>query len=112
MTPETLLALRASIRHWEENILAEDPTKINIHWTGCALCALFLNRQEETCLCCPVAEATGADVCAKTPWMNIHAHLEVWRIRPASHTFRDGFRRGAKEMLSLLQSLLPPETAP
>lgn len=54
MKPNTLAALKESIRHWEENLAETDVSAIATGDADCALCQLFL---ENDCRGCPVKMA-------------------------------------------------------
>ena len=75
MNKKTLEALKASIRHWEENLATDDPGKASTHAFYCALCRLF---SDDDCAGCPVAEAV-AENCWDTPFSAASRGINKWR---------------------------------
>jgi hypothetical protein len=100
MNPETLKALKASIRHWERILIGTD---IEIGPKHCALCRKFRRYRLPSggCCKCPVCRRTGFYACNETPyrdfasaWVFPHKHNESTIIL-------------AWKELEFLRSLLP-----
>ena len=112
MHKHTLTALKASIKHWEENVAAENPKDSNAHGSSCPLCRVFI---KDTCKGCPVKLETGFDYCEKTPWRLASTARVNWfyaRINPRPSTENIGrskqkWRSAAQAELDFLKSLLP-----
>lgn len=68
-------ALRASVKHWEENVAAKTPEEATPYASACALCNTFWQR----CQGCPVAEAVGDTNCRKTPYAKAAIAHESWK---------------------------------
>ena len=126
MDEKTETALRASIKHWEENVAAEKPSEASALGSSCALCIKFNNR--DGCEGCPVAEA-GHPACAGSPWEDAYETLALWRAAvanekeghiglgaaiaamvPASTEAPENWRKAAQAELDFLRSLLPGES--
>ena len=75
MNKKTLEALKASIRHWEENLATDDPLKASSKGTDCALCWLFFDKG---CFGCPV-NYTGAIKCWDTPFDAAAYGISKWK---------------------------------
>jgi hypothetical protein len=101
MDDRTLEALKASIRHWEENVAAETPDAASVSATRCSLCTAF---PDEGCTGCPVRERTGQSECVDTPYYDAQPALWDWRHNQGS---RERFRTAAQAELDFLKSLLP-----
>jgi len=102
MKKATLTALKASIKHWEENAEIADLDEAKISIGDCALCGQFFYFGG--CGGCPVAERTGKNRCQGTPYSRA-VNAEKTNDLPA-------FIKAAKAEIAFLKSLLPPETAP
>jgi hypothetical protein len=102
MKPETLVALKTSIQHWEEMSNITSLNEIKIGARHCALCQLFNTPDDscrETCVGCPVSARTGTTFCLNTP------HEKA--LGGAIKRDLSVFIAAAKEELAFLKSLLP-----
>lgn len=104
MNKATLKALRASIKHWEENVAAETPENASVDAAYCALCRKFY--KDHLCIGCPVMTNTGFSCCENSPYENANDKLYDWEIGGS----RANWRRAAKKELEFLKSLLPQES--
>jgi hypothetical protein len=104
MTPEALTALRASIKHWQDNVAAETPDDASIAAGDCALCDAF--HDEGQCTGCPVFNLTGKPQCRKTPYANASFWFEAWEDNPSIKNITE-WRKAAQAELDFLISLLP-----
>ena len=111
MNKHTLTALKASIKHWEENVAAENPKDSNAHGSSCPLCLVF---NKETCTGCPVKLETGFDRCDRTPWARAYSAWYDWlcsTIETLSaitiQRRKQKWRMAARAELKFLKSLLP-----
>lgn len=107
MNSETLKALKASIRHWKENVAKAKKELLRIDdvmASACPLCIRFgikcISGKEK----CPVAEKSKVLVpfacgCNNTPWIKINEALCSY-----NNTF---VVLTARAELKFLQSLLP-----
>ncbi len=59
MPPATLTALKASIKHWQENVNAERPEDAKFGISNCPLCDVFYG---EGCYGVPLATKRNADI--------------------------------------------------
>lgn len=104
----TLTALKASIRHWEENVAAETPGKVKLGSRDCALCRAFQTwsrGQTSNCAGCPVAAKTGQHGCEGTPYRDaVFAH-DKWDDAGD----KNAWRTAAQAELDFLRSLLPEQ---
>ncbi len=103
MSRATLRALKASIRHWQDNVEAEMPQQASTGESGCALCANFI---AEECQGCPVKQKTGRKYCDRSPYRRARAAYVKWAEYNSlvNHT---KFRAAAQAELDFLRSLLP-----
>lgn len=101
MNDETLAALRASIRHWEENVEAATPWRARLGITHCALCLKFYSQG---CVGCPVSEKTNKPSCRGTPYEEARTAHNLWQNSSEHHTT---WKRAAEAELAFLRSLLP-----
>jgi hypothetical protein len=111
MDAETRAALEASIKHWEENVSAEQAWETSVGPSKCALCALFsaqLTTTENHCGGCPVAEAVGEISCEGTPYLKAVSARIDWLMSPSGGTKRQ-WREAAQAELDFLISLRPKE---
>lgn len=124
MTPKTLVALRASITHWQD--IVDDPDNAKLGFDHCALCQEFHPstspiRQEAyqkdssvMCLGCPVREATGQHGCLGSPYDQAELLApDGWPEDASAETLvakRQDFLWAARKELAFLKSLLPPGT--
>lgn len=102
MDDETLTALQASIKHWDDNAKAEAPGDASADADDCALCGLFFRRG---CLGCPVAEKTGNECCEGSPYWVAYEALRDWKKDGTVNG--DTFRAAAAAERDFLISLLP-----
>lgn len=108
MDEKTLEALKASIRHWEENVAAETVDKASTFAEDCELCEEFQLTAMGGCPDCPVMIATGFPFCRQTPYWKAVASYDFWGCDPHNAESRDAFRKAAQAELDFLRSLLPP----
>lgn len=106
MNQETLAALDASIKHWEENARADDFEAAKIGSVHCALCRMFCRRLEiVNCHGCPVMDATGEYSCAGTPYYRTaDAYTEWCDDKPGAEA---RFHAAAGDMTSFLKAIRP-----
>jgi hypothetical protein len=118
MDERTLKALRASIKHWEENAAATHWSEADVAGTSCALCDEFYDWPSDDYPCCggcPVAEKTGYAGCNGSPYYSASFAFYRW---PHRHNEGQGeaaakeFRRAAQAELDFLRSLLPEGVEP
>lgn len=105
MEKSTLIALKKSIKHWEDNVKAETVDQASISSWDCALCRAF-----EGCEGCPVMESTGDPQCDGTPYH--FARIKFFDWRRGGDIKLEEWRRAAQKELDFLRSLLPNETQP
>lgn len=105
MNAETLKALRKSIEHWEANSMAETPDGVSTGSDACALCGLFFKN---SCAFCPVAVATGCEVCEETPYDMAAYYSEHWKVLNTPEN-KLAFQRAAREEVNFLRALVPAE---
>ena len=110
MDAQTLEALKASIRHWRDNVAAEKSDNVRIEAEACALCDRFFRW--DSCTGCPVSRKTGISRCRQTPYGAASNALEFWDDHPDDTAARNAWRAAAQAELDFLISLLPEgETA-
>jgi hypothetical protein len=102
MKPETLAALKESIKHWERLATGKRKENESIFYPDCALCSLFYHN-EPACVGCPVMEATGKEYCQDSPWLEVRRAYENYGHDPLR------FYKTATRELEFLKSLLPKE---
>jgi len=74
-------ALKDSIAHWERLLELYDNQDISgikkEGWDGdsCALCTLYFNPHDDSCVECPVKKQSGKDLCIGTPWYKASSEL-------------------------------------
>ena len=111
MDEQTLTALEASIKHWEENINKRSPIDCNFGIDSCALCRMFWRIEHDSCHSCPVFQKTGLRACRGTPYSAAYQAREKWYTarcaRKPSRAYRDEWRRAAQAEVDFLRSLLP-----
>lgn len=106
MDAKTLQALKASIKHWEENFTAETPEITTYGPDHCALCQAFYAND---CKGCPVAQKGESYFCVGTPYAGAEAAIRSWKEGSID---RDECRSWVKQELNFLRRLLPEgETA-
>lgn len=111
MTPETLAALKASIKHHEEN--RDCPEKATIGPDKCALCKLFYDfafpakDYSWCCQGCPVMEATGRAGCQLSPYDDLSVAYENLLDEPGDEGFLKAFIDTEQREIDFLKSLLP-----
>jgi len=104
MPARTLKALKASIKHWEENVAAETVNDASVKWRDCALCRLFY--ENSVCSGCPVFARTGSTACEQTPYNEAKVEYDEWEWHEDTK-YRTAFRKAARAELKFLRSLLP-----
>lgn len=115
MDERTLTALKASIKHWEENVQAKTPDKIKLGVSHCALCAEFWTRDEArlvTCDGCPVWTRTGKHGCSGSPYEAAEEAHDDWDdVFDTVYESDEGdeWRKAAQAELDFLNSLLPEQ---
>ena len=101
MAPETLTALKASIRHWRDNearvLRGEKPDTAS---KSCALCVLFFSLPN-SCDGCPVCEKTGRLACERTPYQRVSNLKFTWDGKDPR------MLEAVREEIKFLESLLP-----
>ena len=106
MKPETLTALKESIKHWERNAFGPIG-EASVYSDDCSLCIRFDNDDEFSCTLngerCPVYERTDETVCRGTPYEGISELLYYARVKGGETAYRNA----AKAELEFLKSLLP-----
>lgn len=111
MNKETLKALKASIRHWEEIVAAKSIDEVKIGPSSCALCGLFNNSLTNSvgrCFGCPVMAVTGGQFCGGSPYEEVE-DLFYAQFDTASDALLTAFSEAAKRELEFLKSLLPED---
>jgi hypothetical protein len=106
MDERTLTALKASIKHWEQNLVELDANKMTDMY--CALCDMFVLSGED-CNGCPVMEETGEDNCGNTPWAD--ALLATRDYQKHNGTYTRAFH-AVKAEVDFLKGLLPTTEMP
>lgn len=101
MTPIAEQALRESIAHHKQNLLAEKPEDVRLGRDNCALCELH----GFFCDGCPVKEA-GFNECAGSPYDKVWRGAEYWRGSPKNKKLRENFREAEQKEIEFLKSLL------
>ena len=101
MEQKTLEALKESIMHWEHFANGEREDDETIGPDDCALCDLFFDNR---CAGCPIAENTGQEVCAGTPYRG----AADW-IHGSGDYDSSEFRAAAQKELDYLILLLPAD---
>lgn len=99
MDKKTAKALEKSIKHWEQNVRAEEPFQASTSAFDCALCMEFPD-----CFGCPVMKHTGDDNCYGTPYYEAADALTGWKSEPEDET-KEIFRKAAQAELDFLISL-------
>lgn len=110
MTPETLEALDASIKHWQRNARADTPDCASTKAKDCALCSMFYEQGNSPCYGCPIYIATGKGGCEGTPYHEAHHWLRQWRDpedERGAIEAEAGWRRETIAELSFLKALRP-----
>lgn len=109
MNKKTLRALKKSIKHWEENVAAENVTQASITAQSCALCDEFIRYE---CEGCPISAKVKYDLCRNTPYQDAKHAWFCWS--DDQHTGNENneklcaqFRMHAEKELKFLKSLLP-----
>ena len=113
MNKKTLTALRASIKHWEENVAAEEPKDASTRGEDCALCEMFFDQAPEVpdCAGCPVAEKTGETICGGSPYHRAVSAFQHWGNFPSNEN-HEQWREAARAEVRFLRSLLPKKKRP
>ena len=114
MDEKTLIALKASIQHWRENVEAAVLDNVSILADDCALCDAFyfsdvnaFDEEIQYCVDCPVKMRTGIDTCQGSPYREAWESHYSWRKSPTSITSKATWRKAAQAELDFLISLLP-----
>jgi len=71
LTAEDVVALNQSIAKWKKNAEARTYKGLKLGIDSCPLCKIYHPRhdlEKMDCKGCPIAEATGANYCEKTPY--------------------------------------------
>lgn len=103
MDERTLTALKASIKHWEENVAAVVPNEASTGPEECALCQEF-NNSRDGCDGCPVAKHTEETLCDGSPYELADTALRKWQNGLGT---REQWQSAAQAELDFLKSLLP-----
>jgi hypothetical protein len=106
--------LLASIEHWKENLKAEEPYQAKIHGDSCALCSIFDDDTNPSCLGCPVMKRTNKPLCKGSPWEKVQDARNEWcsdqyGSKTPIEKLKDDFRAAAQEEVDFLTSLLSKE---
>jgi hypothetical protein len=116
MTPEALAALKGSIRHWHENVEAEDYFGTSTDVGACALCKAYWYANESiSCEGCPVYARTGQKRCGGTPFFDAEEAQDAWSKAQTAidnRSARIEWRKAAQAELNFLISLLPEGEMP
>ena len=105
MKPETLEALKASIRKWDANAEAKTPEEYTLSTDDCPLCVRFVMKDGcDSIDGCPVWWRTRQRHCRGTPYGAAYDALKRWRD---SRQDGDEARAAAREEAAFLRSLLP-----
>lgn len=107
MNVQTEAALRASIEHWKENLMAETFQEVNIGILNCPLCKIFW---ADYCVDCPVFLMSKQKYCEGTPYYSCSGLYSLWRAaftEDGKIQARTAFRAAAKDEIDFLESLLP-----
>lgn len=101
MTKEAEKALKASIKHWEIDVLGEGMAPSG---RNCALCNLFggVDCEDDEGEKCPIARHTSAVGCSYTPYND---YIRVYDYD--SNT--PEMKKHAKAMIKFMERLLPKE---
>lgn len=100
MTPETLEALKGSIKKWEAIV---DGTGEDTGANNCPLCQLFAHGDtplDDVCKGCPVEKATGHTSCHNSPYSD-------WLATVCDPEHDQPSLAAAQAELDFLRSLLP-----
>lgn len=103
MDNETLIALKASIKHWEKNVAAKRRIDASTVAKACALCCMF-EISDGSCAGCPVRNVSGQGGCNGTPFWDASDAYDAWSRGLGT---RDEWRKAAQAELDFLKSLLP-----
>lgn len=116
MNKETLAALDASIKHWEENAKATSVDDASVGASDCALCRKFhavfkrdyhADAMEKSCCGCPIEKATGRKFCEETPFTRAETAHKAWFYSEAGGRAGRAFRIAAHGQLSFLKAIRP-----
>lgn len=100
-------ALKASIKHWEENVTAIDPGKVSTGSGACALCDTFQDIPGRTqCEGCPVFNNTGRPACIDTPYGDATNLFFIWSCNSTPENY-NLWQTAAMAEVDYLKSLLP-----
>lgn len=81
-------ALKASVKHWEEdNVKLINPS---ISWNSCACCLIYFRDE---CRSCPIRMFTGEVRCNSTPYREA---AQVFSNREAAQVFSSGLEFDAR----------------
>lgn len=107
MSPKTLKALKASIKHWEENVAAETPQGAGVRGDKCALCQKFASNY---CSGCPVFKKTLKRGCDGTPYFRAYDAYYAWK-KAQDDDHKAEWCKAAQAEVVFLKSLLPRGTS-
>jgi hypothetical protein len=107
MDKSTLVALKQSIKHWEENLVICQESKsisdilksISLGSMACALCNKFTCGK---CGGCPISDRTGCACCHESPYMNISKVYDK-----SARCYKPTMIKYVKAEIDFLKSLLP-----
>ncbi|MDH5797701.1 MAG: hypothetical protein OEZ19_03980 [Paracoccaceae bacterium] len=102
----TLVALKKSIRHWEENVATKTIGKIKIGPENCALCGLFF---AVGCDGCPVSARTGGIRCVDTPYARFSELLHDLRFESRALPTPQNICEAMQAELDFLKTLRPED---
>lgn len=108
MDEKTREALEGSIKHWEENLAAENAFQASVTMDACSLCELFY-MQNGNCEGCPVA-GSGFALCDGSPYDEAFEAFVSWRDKPYDSECLIRWQDAAKDELDFLVSLRPKDS--
>lgn len=103
-----LKPLKASIKHWEENLVAaKSGGVIKTGMWDCALCKVYFEEEGgkkgwEECSMCPIQKDTGVIMCQNTPYHNV---VGILRCKGDPHTKREKILEAVRAELGYLENL-------
>jgi hypothetical protein len=104
MTKRALTALKASIKHWEENVkVAKQGGRVDISPASCECCNKFNKNSnydyESDCSGCPISGFTHEQYCTNTPYEDLYDIL--------MYNVNGDLVCACESELAFLKSLLP-----
>lgn len=102
MNRKTKAALKASIKHWEDNVAATHVDGISVDAADCELCRMFwygATTPARRCRECPIFKNTGYFLCGGTPYGDVQEAIDTEDFAAA--------HKAAKAELEFLKGLRP-----